>query len=109
MNDLSKSAYVLVIHNTEDQDPRACYTLTVVVTLCATAEKLTEMRTRVAQALPARNFGLIFRFDYFNVVQGSEEERLRLESNIIKIVMMEHQALHKTAYKTCGNDLAYVD
>lgn len=109
-----KTPYEMILHARQPSDKRPLYTLNIVVCLCNTAEKLGELRTRVAGALPPNEFALRFRFDYFNVASSGnakrdQVERDRLETRIQELVMVAHHQLHKRQFNTCGPDLIYIE
>lgn len=104
-----KSAYIMVLHASQPGETRPCYTLTVAVALCATAEKLTELRDRVADNLPPSKFGLRFRFDYEHVVQSNQQQKDILEKRIQHMIMMAHYAKNGNKFSICGTDFIYIE
>ncbi len=103
-----RSPYTLVQHHRSDYGNRQNFTLTVVVYLCGASEKLEELQTRVALALPKKDFSIRFNFDYINIIRTSSGQKRGLEKNIVQLVMMGHHALHKSTFFECGNDLIFV-
>jgi hypothetical protein len=106
-----KSAYTMVLHASQPGEIRPCYTLTVAVALCGTAENLTELRDRVADKLPPSKFGLRFRFDYEHVVESSGDKQQKdiLEKRIQHMIMMAHFAKNSNKFNTCGTDFIYIE
>lgn len=103
-----RSAYVLKPHL--NITGRRCYTLTVGITLCATPEKAAELRSYVAHQLPPKQFALLFRYDYADVVDiGTEEDQLTLENSIKNLILTAHYSLHKNRFHSCMHDLVYIE
>lgn len=114
-NVVYRSPYVLVLSDDDVGDVEAAkkrrrpfYKLKVTVALCNKEDKLRELQTRVAAALPPKWFSLCFTFDYIGIANKDAAKRAVFEKALKDLVAVKHFEMHKNQFTPCGTDLIYV-